>query len=199
MRRLPLKGVIAVLASLGAPWSTIGTVAISVVGVYLALIAFSRIAGLRSFSEMTSFDMAAAVTFGSMAATTSISMDVSLLQGVVGLAVLFAVQALVAYLRRMGRAQRVIDSRPLLLMDGTDVVASNLARARMTHDDLRSKLRLAGVVRAEQVSAVVLETTGSVSVLTADPSGRSLDPTLLQSVAGADALRSRLGGAPEAG
>ncbi|WP_461144572.1 DUF421 domain-containing protein [Salinifilum aidingensis] len=180
------------LSQLGSSGNTIAVVVISTIGVYLALILFSRIAGLRSFAEMTNFDLAATVIFGSMSATTAVSTSTSLLQGVVALAVLFAVQAGIAYLRRRKRVERTVDSRPLLLMDGTTVLTGNLARARMTDDDLRSKLRLAGVVRSEQVAAVVLETTGTVSVLTVDAQGRSLDPTLLQSVAGADRLRSKL-------
>lgn len=182
------------LSSLGASWGTIGIVALSTVGIYLALILFSRIAGLRSFAQMTNFDLAATVTFGSMAATTSISTEVSLWQGAVGMAVLFAVQALIAYLRRRKRIEDVVDNRPLLLMDGSEVLTESLAAARMTEDDLRSKLRLAGVVRVEQVAAVVLETTGSVSVLTVDAEGRSLDPVILNSVRGADRLRAALSG-----
>ena len=144
---------------------------------------------------MTNFDLAATIIFGSMAATTAVSTSTSLVQGVVALGVLFAVQALVAYLRRLKVAERTVDNRPLLLMEGTEVLTDNVARARMTDDDLRSKLRLAGVVRVEQVAAVVLETTGSVSVLTADEQGgRSLDPSLLQAVRDADRLRSSLEG-----
>lgn len=179
-------------SQLGSSWSTVLLIAISTIGVYLALIAFSRIAGLRSFADMTNFDMAATIIFGSMSATTAVTMSTSLLEGVVGLGVLFAVQALLAWMRRRKRFERAVDNRPLLLMDGTEVLTSNLALARMTDDDLRSKLRMAGVVRSEQVAAVVLETTGSVSVLTVDPVGRALDPTLLQAVRGADRLRSAL-------
>lgn len=189
------KEVIRLLSQLGSSWSTILLVVISTVGVYLALILFSRIAGLRSFAQMTNFDLAATIIFGSMAATTAVSTSTSLVQGVVALGVLFAVQALVAYLRRLKVAERTVDNRPLLLMDGTEVLTHNLARARMTDDDLRSKLRLSGVVRVEQVAAVVLETTGSVSVLTVDEQGgRSLDPSLLQAVRDADRLRSSLEG-----
>jgi uncharacterized membrane protein YcaP (DUF421 family) len=38
----------------------------------------------------------------------------------------------------------------------------------MTHEDLMSKLRLAGVARLDQVQAMVLETTGDVSVIKGD-------------------------------
>lgn len=178
------------LSQLGSSWNTILLVVVSTVSVYLALILFSRIAGLRSFAEMTNFDLAATVMFGSMSATTAVSTSTSLAQGVLALAVLFVVQALIAYVRRRKLVERAVDGRPLLLMAGPEVLTDNLARARMTDDDLRSKLRLAGVARAEQVAAVVLETTGTVSVIAVDGQGRSLDPALLQSVAGVDRLRS---------
>ncbi len=171
-------------SGLVAPWETLALVAVGTVGIYLTLIVFSRIAGLRSFAQMTNFDMAATVAFGSIIATTATSTSTSLLQGVVALAVLFTVQALIAQVRRRGVGERTADNRPLLLMSGAQVLSDNLARAQMTHNDLRSKLRLAGVTRIAQIRAVVLETTGEVSVLAADPENPPIDLDLFSSVEG---------------
>ncbi len=175
---------------LGASWEALALVAVGTAGVYLALIVFSRAAGLRSFAQMTNFDMAATVAFGSIVATTATSTKVSLLQGVVALAVLFTVQGLVARVRRLRAGEWAADNGPLLLMSGTQVLSDNLAKAQMTRDDLRSKLRLAGVTRTEQVGAVVLESTGTVSVLTEGPEGPSIEPDLLSTVRGAERLAS---------
>lgn len=167
--------------ALAPPWQTLALVAVSTTGVYLALIAFSRLAGLRSFAEMTNFDMAATVAFGSITATTAVTKSTSLLQGVVALGVLFAVQFVLAQLRRRRAGEMTLDSAPLLLMDGERVLEENLDTAQMTRSDLRAKLRLAGVTRYEQVGKVVLETTGTVSVVRADP---SMEPDLFASVRG---------------
>ncbi len=169
---------------LSAPWSMLVVVVLSTVGIYLTLIVLSRIAGLRSFSQMTNFDFAATVAFGSITATTATSSQVSLTQGMVALAVLFATQSLLAYLRKRGRFESWADNRPLLLMEGSHELQENLARAQMTRNDLYAKLRLAGVTQLDQVQAVVLETTGEVSVLTVDPDGREVEPRLLASVDG---------------
>ncbi|SDP93871.1 Uncharacterized membrane protein YcaP, DUF421 family [Actinopolyspora xinjiangensis] len=171
-------------AGLHVSWQTLALVAISTVSIYVALIAFSRIAGLRSFSQMTNFDYAATVAFGSITATTAVSSEVSLLQGMFALAALFTTQSLLAYLRKHGRVERLSDNRPLLLMDGCRELRENLDQAQMTRNDLYAKLRLAGITRLEQVEAVVLETTGEVSVLTVDPEGRPVDSKLLASVDG---------------
>lgn len=177
-------------SGLTTSWETIALVVVSTCGVYLALVLFSRMAGLRSFSQMTNFDMAATIAFGSMVATTAISSDVSLLQGAIGLAVLFAIQAVVAQLRRRRVLETVVDSRPRLLMHGTHVLMHNLSRTQMNEDDLRAKLRLAGVTRYEQVFAVILESTGEVSVLTKPADDENIDPDLLSRVIGREFLTS---------
>ena len=175
---------------LTASWETLLVVVVGTVGIYLALVMFSRAAGLRSFAQMTNFDMAATIAFGSIVATTAASTSTSLLQGVVALAVLFAAQSLIARLRRRKPVANAVDGGPLLLMSGTQVLRDNLARAQMTRNDLRSKLRLAGVTRFEQVCAVVLEATGEVSVLTAEPGDPPLDLDLMLSVEGREQLTS---------
>ncbi|WP_019812131.1 DUF421 domain-containing protein [Saccharomonospora halophila] len=167
-----------------ASWQTLALVAVSTVAVYLALIGFSRVAGLRSFSQMTNFDFAATVAFGSIMATTATSPDISLAQGALALGVLFATQSLLAYLRKRPRVERLADNRPLLLIQDEHELSENLDRAQMTRNDLYAKLRLAGVTHLDQVDVAVLETTGEVSVLRVDPDGRRVDPRLLANVEG---------------
>ncbi|WP_007027423.1 DUF421 domain-containing protein [Saccharomonospora iraqiensis] len=167
-----------------ASWQTLALVAVSTVAIYLALIGFSRVAGLRSFSQMTNFDFAATVAFGSITATTATSPDISLAQGALALAVLFATQSLLAYLRKRPRVERLADNRPLLLIQDEHELSENLDRAQMTRNDLYAKLRLAGVTHLDQVDVAVLETTGEVSVLRVDPDGRRVDPRLLANVEG---------------
>ncbi|PSK92394.1 uncharacterized membrane protein YcaP (DUF421 family) [Haloactinopolyspora alba] len=175
-------------AELGASWTALALIAVSTVGAYVAMIVFSRITGLRSFAQMTNFDVAATVMFGSIAATTAVTRTTPLLQGAVALAVLFTVQALIARWRLARRVESAVDNAPLLLMSGSTVLEENLTTARMTDGDLRSKLRLAGVTRTADVRAVVLETTGTVSVLTREPDGPPIDLDLFAGVRGHEQL-----------
>jgi uncharacterized membrane protein YcaP (DUF421 family) len=64
----------------------------------------------------------------------------------------------------------------------------NLRRANVTEDDLRAKLREANVLTWDQVRAVVLETTGGISVLHTDDPDTRLEPELLENVRGAERL-----------
>ncbi|MBZ9731480.1 DUF421 domain-containing protein [Salegentibacter sp. JZCK2] len=146
-------------------WTSILAILLSAVGIYLAVIIFTRIAGKRSFSKMSSFDFAMTVAIGSIIASTVLYPTVSLQKGIVGLAAVYILQISAAILRRYSWFQKAIDNSPLLLMDGKKVLHKNLKKARVTEGDLRSKLREANVLDLSQIRAVVFETTGDISVL----------------------------------
>ena len=151
---------------------------VSVVTVILLL----RLNGLRSFSKMSSFDFATTVACGSVIASTVISPDQSVLLGIFALVGLFVVQATVARIRtHTGWAQSLIDNEPILIMEGGKILPDNLRRAKMTEDDLYSKLREANAYDLDRVHAVVFETTGDVSVLHGDADD-TVSPALLSGV-----------------
>lgn len=142
------------------------------------LIVLTRLNGLRSFSKMSSFDFALTVATGSLIAA-SILGPKPVTHGLVAIATVFGVQFAVAMMRsRTGTAEAAIDNVPLLLMEGETILDDNLRHARVTRDDLMGKLREANALNFADVRAVVLETTGDISVL----HGGEVDPRLLEGV-----------------
>ena len=163
-----------------APLPDLLAAALSAAGVYAAVILLTQAFGLRSFSKMSGFDFAITVAIGSVVASTALTPSPPLLQAVVALATLYALQAAVAVLRQKSAwASRWVDNEPLLIMTSEGILRGNLRRVRMTEADLWSKLREAGVLDPASVRAVVMETTGDVSVLAGE--GR-LDARLLSGV-----------------
>ncbi|GIV58149.1 MAG: hypothetical protein KatS3mg042_1062 [Rhodothermaceae bacterium] len=75
-------------------------VLLSGLGIYVVLLALTRLMGLRSFAKMSSFDFAITVAFGSVIASTLLTPSPSLLNGAFGLAVLFGIQYLISHVRR---------------------------------------------------------------------------------------------------
>ncbi|MFN4761782.1 DUF421 domain-containing protein [Gillisia sp. Q332] len=165
-----------------ASFQSLLVICINAVGIYAAVILFTRISGKRSFSKMSSFDFAMTVAIGSILASTILSSSVTLLQGVVGLAAVYFLQIYAAFFRRFNAFSNLIDNKPLLLMDGPTILQHNLKKARVTNDDLRSKLRAANVLDLSQVRAVVFETTGDISVLHGAGEEKKLDDWLLKDV-----------------
>lgn len=163
-------------------WSSLLAIVLTAAGIYLAVIVFTRVAGKRSFSKMSSFDFAMTVAVGSLIATTVLSADVSLWDGVVGLGAIYLLQISVALLRRFEIIKKTVDNSPLLLMDGEEVLHENLKRARVSEDDLRSKLREANVLQLSQVRAVIFETTGDISVMHTQDATQEVEDWLLKHV-----------------
>jgi uncharacterized membrane protein YcaP (DUF421 family) len=173
------------LTRFGASPTDIVVVILSALFVYLAVILATRIVGLRSFSKMSAFDFAMTVAVGSIIATVATG-SVGVVEGLLAIASLYALQFSVAWLRQRTDVMGIVDNRPLLLMHGPTILHDHLRRSRITEADLRAKLREAGILRLEQVHAVVLETTGDVSVL----AGGEADPALLQDVIGREHLEA---------
>lgn len=165
-------------------WSAVGMTVVSAVGIYAAVILYTRLAGLRSFSKMSSFDFAMTVAVGSLIATTVLTKDPPLLQAAAALAALYALQLGVAQLRVWSESVgKLVDNRPILLMENGRILEDAMRAEEITRSDLLAKLREANVLHFGQVRAVVLETTGDISVLHApedDPV--ELDDAMLEGV-----------------
>jgi uncharacterized membrane protein YcaP (DUF421 family) len=146
-------------------WHTALIILCSTIGIYIAVILFTRISGKRSFSKMSSFDFAMTVAVGSIVASTILSSSVKMIEGIIGLAIVYILQIGIALARRNKSFQSIVDNSPLLLMDGNKIISANLLKARVTEGDLRSKLREANVTELSQIKAVIFETTGDISVL----------------------------------
>ena len=164
-------------------WGHVPLIILTTVGTYAALVFFTRVNGLRSFSKMSGFDFGVTIAIGSLFAATIIAKEPPLLQGAVALATIFACQRAVAALRVQGKSMRkLFDNDPVFLMKGQTIYHENLKKLRVTEDDLYGKLREANVLDLNQVRAVIFESTGDVSVLHGDPDGPELSDKLVSGV-----------------
>ncbi|KLI63169.1 DUF421 domain-containing protein [Aurantiacibacter marinus] len=156
-------------------------------GLILGMIALAfvvvqiRIVGLRSLSKMTSFDFVMTVALGSLVAGAAQASEwTGFVQAMLAMAGLFIFQVIVAKLRKSSETVRdMLHNDPILLMRDGKIDHAALKRSRVAESDLRAKLREANVLDYSKVRAVVLETTGDVSVLHGD----TLNDGLLQDVA----------------
>jgi len=126
-----------------------------------------RVVGLRAFSKMTAFDFVVTVATGSLLAGAAQASDWgAFAQSTLGIATLLALQYAIARLRKTSDGiKAVLQNRPVLLMRNGEILQEALAATRVSEGDLIAKLREANVLDFEKVRAVVLETTGDISVL----------------------------------
>ncbi|MGJ8665301.1 MAG: DUF421 domain-containing protein [Patiriisocius sp.] len=146
--------------------ATIFSVIAGTVFIYLAIIIYTRIFGLKSFSKMTGFDFINTIAIGNIFAMSIGTGSPKLLMGAVIIGLLYLMNHLISVIQfKSNKVQGILDNSPLLLMKDGKIITENLEKSKVTKDELRGKLREANVLRLSQVRAVILETTGDVSVL----------------------------------
>lgn len=153
---------------------------LSTAGIYISLILLTRLSGLRSFSKLSSFDFAITVAIGSLIASTVIAENPPLLLAISALLALFVIQMFVATLRRSSSFIRtLVDNKAILLMKGERMLEKNMKKAKISRSDLLAKLREANVLELSQIHAVIMESTGDISVLHHDGENLDFDTELL--------------------
>ncbi|PRP68269.1 DUF421 domain-containing protein [Nonlabens agnitus] len=154
-------------------------IVITVVVIFSVLILITRVAGLRTFSKMTSFDFATTIAIGSILASVSLDPKTSIGNGAVALAAIVLFQVVFALLQRYaGWFRKTATNAPILLMKNGKIIEENLAKTNLHRSELIAKLREANVLKFEEVKAVVFESTGDVSVLHGKVDA-TLEPRLL--------------------
>lgn len=132
---------------------------------FIIIIFLTRIIGLRSFAKFTACDFAFTIAIGSIISSTLTS-STSIAHGFTAIAGLLILTYIFSVLqRKIKPLSKLISNAPLLLMDGNTILEDNLKHARIEKNQLIAKLREANVLNYNQVVAVVLESTGAISVL----------------------------------
>ena len=129
-----------------------------------------RVIGLRTFSKMTAFDFVATVATGSLlAGACQATTWPEFAQPTLAISALLGAQFVIAKLRQASDGfEEVVQNEPVILMREGEIFDAALSETRVARADLIAKLREANALRFSEVRAVVLETTGDISVLHGD-------------------------------
>lgn len=147
-------------------WS--GLVRTLVIGVlaYAGLVLILRISGKRTLSKINAFDLVVTVALGSTLATIILSKDVALAEGLLAFALLIGLQYAVTWSSIRSRTvSRLVKSDPTLLYYRGDFLRDQLRRSRVVEDEVAAAVRQEGIASFDDVEAVVLETDGTIAVV----------------------------------
>lgn len=130
---------------------------------YVALIAATRAMGHRQVGILTGHNYLVAAGIVSLAAIRMINPESSLISGLVIVFVYAGVNLLLSFLDL--KYPRLIDRRPVILMQGGRLDKKALMDSHVTLDNLLGQIRLKGAHNLSEVDSLVLEPTGKISVL----------------------------------
>ncbi|WP_040339791.1 DUF421 domain-containing protein [Candidatus Blastococcus massiliensis] len=153
-------------------WSDIVRVLAVGAAAYVTVIVVLRATGKRTLSKLNAFDWVVSVALGSTLATILLSSDVSWAEGATALALLAFLQFAVAWTTtHLPGGRSVVTARPTLLLDDGRLLPHALKEQRVTEDEIRQAVRATGSGDLGSVAAVVLESDGSFSVISASQAG----------------------------
>ncbi len=173
------------MSQFGMPWSDVWVTVVTAAGVYVLVVALSRLFGQRQFSRLTAYDLPFVFALGSLVGRV-ILIRTTLAGAAVGIGTMFVLHAGSAWLHhRVPFVHRMTENRPILLVSGGELLPENVRRAGTSELEIHEKLRLAGVGSMAEVEAAIIERTGDISIVRV---GQPLDVTMFGDVWGSEQL-----------
>ena len=132
---------------------------------YVALILILRMSGKRTLAKLNAFDFVVTIAIGSTLASVITSSTLSLVDGLVALALLVGMQFVVtAASVRLPWVNDVVKAEATLLVRNGELLPRAMRRQRITSDEIEAAIRQSGGRGVEDAEAVFLETDGSLAV-----------------------------------
>ncbi|WP_218221127.1 DUF421 domain-containing protein [Nesterenkonia sp. Act20] len=153
-------------------WADLGRILFVGVAAYAVLVLVIRLSGKRTLSQLNAFDFIVTVALGSTLATILLSSDVSWTEGALALILLAGLQFVLAWISSRAPAFRtVVTARPAVVVWHGELRHEALRRNRLAESEVYQAVRSSGAGDLSSVAAVVLETNGKLSVISAQNLG----------------------------
>lgn len=139
---------------------------------YAALVLFLRISGKRTLTKLNAFDLVITVALGSTLSAVLLNKSISLAEGVTAFGLLISLQFAITWLSTRSRGvEQIVKSEPTLLLRQGEFLDRALRSQRITRHEVISAIRASGKSEVHEISAVILETDGSMSVVSKSSEG----------------------------
>ena len=137
------------------------------VAVYLFLMVLFRVAGRRTLSEMTNFDLVLLLIVSEATQNAMIGEDFSLTNAFLVILTLIGLDVgLSLFKKLMPRVDRWLEGVPTVIVEDGRPVQDLMERARVDESDVLAAAReLQGLERMDQIKYAVLERNGAISII----------------------------------
>lgn len=167
---MTLDTLLPLLNDLFIPGTSLAEKIIRPAAVYIFLVIILRIGGRRELAQMNAFDLVVLLTLSNAVQNAIIGDDNSLLGGFVGGATLVGLNLVVIrFLYRHPKLERRLEGEPVTLVRDGRVLRKNLEHELITEEELLAAIHHQGVDRVESCAEVILETSGTISVIERQP------------------------------
>lgn len=144
---------------------------------FFALFLLVRIMGKRELAQMTSFELIVLVVFGDLVQQGVTHNDFSLTGAILAISTMGFWALVLSWLAFSSRKiESVLDGEPRVIVRDGQIVQENLRRDRLTHAEILSEMRLAGIGSLSDVAWAILEPRGKMSFIQRSEGGGEKQP-----------------------
>jgi uncharacterized membrane protein YcaP (DUF421 family) len=141
------------------------------IAAYFFLLIVLRVSGKRTLAKMDAFDFIVTVALGSTLSSVILDKSVSPAEGLTALALLVCLQFAITWVSmRVAFVSRLVKAEPTLLAKDGQLLHEAMRRQRVTREEIEAAIRQHGKQGLDDVALVILETDGSMSVVSAGTS-----------------------------
>lgn len=150
-------------------------IALSSLSVYFFIIVAIRLFGKKDISQLSLSDLVFILLISNSVQNAMVGQDSTLAGGLVAASALFVANYIVKLIiYRFPKIERLIEGEPLLLIYKGKINKKNLAKAKITIEELTEAIREHGVASLKEVELAVFEMDGNISVISDHPSDEHL-------------------------
>jgi uncharacterized membrane protein YcaP (DUF421 family) len=133
---------------------------------FFFMVLLTRVIGRRELSSLTPFDLILLIVLGDAVQQGLTQDDYSVTGAIIAVSTIATLQVATSYVSfRSGRARKVLEGLPIVLVQDGNIVEANLKRERMTPDEVEEEMRVQQIGSLDQVQWAILETNGTMSFI----------------------------------
>ncbi|MGN1142378.1 MAG: DUF421 domain-containing protein [Oliverpabstia sp.] len=135
-------------------------------GSIIAIFILTKLMGYRQMSQMSMFDYVNGITIGSIAAEMATSLEENFMQPLIAMIVYALAALFLSWIssRSIG-ARRVVEGKPLVLMNNGELYRDNLRKAKIDVSEFLVQCRVNGYFDVSKLQTAILEGNGKISFL----------------------------------
>lgn len=136
------------------------------VAIFSFLYVLMRVIGRRELSSLEPFDLILLVVLGDLVQQGLTQDDYSVTGVVLAIGTIALLQLVLSVANfRLPGLRPILNGEPIVVVQDGKPIEKNLARERVTMDDLASAMRRQSIATLDEVQWAVMETSGSISFI----------------------------------
>jgi uncharacterized membrane protein YcaP (DUF421 family) len=134
--------------------------------IFAFLYVLMRVIGRRELSSLEPFDLILLIVLGDLVQQGLTQDDYSITGAVLAIGTIALLQLGVSFANfRFPALRPVLNGEPIVVVQDGKPIEKNLARERVTLDDLASAMRQQSIATLDEVQWAVMETSGAISFI----------------------------------